>query len=310
MKLTSTKLFAALLAFSGLVSNISAQEVPVRFAYPAALNGQIPVVADKAGLAKKNGLAAEYTFFQNGPPMFEALASGNVDVVVSSYQPLTTYLLKQPGTVTVIANLGHSSYSLLVNKDSPSASLADLKGKRIALSFGSDSHLDLLRSIRKLGFNPATDYTLINLQPNDLQLVLSQNLADAAVIRQPQVLKLVEQGARNLQTWPHHFLVVARNDYLTKNPAARGKLEATVRDAVAYIANNDEQAAVWFGERLRLDPRIVREITAENPLFKGVKKAEDAKVEFGKTHQQWLNDWFDAAYDTGLIKARVEPYKG
>ena len=127
MKLNS--LLVALFAFTGIVSSASAQEVPVRFAYPAALNGQIPVVADKAGLAKKNGLAAEYTFFQNGPPMFEALASGNVDVVVSSYQPLTTYLLKQPGTVTVIANLGHSSYSLLVNKDSPAASLADLKGR-------------------------------------------------------------------------------------------------------------------------------------------------------------------------------------
>jgi ABC-type nitrate/sulfonate/bicarbonate transport system substrate-binding protein len=295
---------------AGLAGSVHAQDAtPIRIAYPAGMNGEIPVVADKAGLARKNGLAAEYNFFQNGPPMMEALASGSVDAVVSSYQPLTTYLLKQPGTVTVVANLGNSSYSLMVARDTAAASLADLKGKRIALSYGSDSHLDLLRAIRKLGLNPASDFNLINLQPSDLQLVLSQGLAEAIVIRQPQVQRLQEQGARTLQTWPHHYLVVVRNDYLAKYPAARQKLEATLRDSVAFVANNGEQASIWFGERLRQDPRIVRELATQNPIFKGVKVADDAHIEFGKTHVQWINDWFVAAYDNGLIKARVEPLK-
>src|SRR5690606_18788498 len=88
-------------------------DTPVRIAYPSGLNGQIALVADKAGIATRNGLQAQFNLFQNGPPMMEALASGNVDVVVTSYQPFTTFRLKQPDAVTVIAQLGHSSYALV-----------------------------------------------------------------------------------------------------------------------------------------------------------------------------------------------------
>ncbi|MFA5495326.1 MAG: NrtA/SsuA/CpmA family ABC transporter substrate-binding protein [Porticoccaceae bacterium] len=307
---TIGRALVVLLSAIGLFHGALAQDtVPVRIAYPSGMNGQIPVVADRAGLADRNGLAASYNFFQNGPPMMEALASGNVDVVVSSYQPLTTYLLQQPGTVSIIANLGHSSYALMVDKESPARSLAELKGKRIALSFGSDSHLDLLRAIRALGLDPATDFTLVNLQPNDLLLVLSQRLAEAIVIRQPQVDRLQEQqDARVLQSWPHHYLVVARTDYLERHPSAGTRLQATLRDTVAYIANNGERASVWFGEQLRLDPRFVRQLATRNPIFEGVTDAGDAHIEFDAIHRQRFNDWLEAAFDNGLIKARVKPY--
>src|SRR5690606_36359349 len=94
------KLLAPLgLLLGAAVSAGALADTPVRIAYPSGLNGQIALVADKAGIARRNGLQAQFNLFQNGPPMMEALASGNVDVVVSSYQPLTTYLLKRPGSV-------------------------------------------------------------------------------------------------------------------------------------------------------------------------------------------------------------------
>src|SRR5690242_8753103 len=64
----------------------------IRIAYPSGMNGQIPVVMERAGIATKYGLDAEFVFFQYGPPMMEALASGHVDAVVTSLMPVTTFL--------------------------------------------------------------------------------------------------------------------------------------------------------------------------------------------------------------------------
>lgn len=284
--------------------------IPIRIAYPQALNGQIPLVLEKSGLAKSKGLEAQYSFFQNGPPMMEALAAGSVDIVVTSYQPFATFVAKLPGKAEPIAQLGHASHSLLVAKDSFAKSLSDLKGKRIALSFGSDSHLDLLSSIRKLGLDPATDYKLINLAPNELNLVLNQGAAEAALIRQPQVQRLEQEfGVRNIQTWPHKFLVIASSDFLAQQPAAKKRLLEALREAVAYIVNNEDQAADWFGERLRLSPAIIKELSAQNPLFKGVRKAADVRLDFDATHRKSLNEWFAASFQNGLIKTPAEPLK-
>ena len=51
------------------------------------MNGQIVVAMDKAGIAQKDGLDAEFTSFQYGPPMMEGLAAGSIDAVVTSLMP-------------------------------------------------------------------------------------------------------------------------------------------------------------------------------------------------------------------------------
>ncbi|MDR2365728.1 MAG: NrtA/SsuA/CpmA family ABC transporter substrate-binding protein [Zoogloeaceae bacterium] len=284
--------------------------IPIRIAYPQALNGQIPLVLDKSGIAKSHGLDAWYTFFQNGPPMMEALAAGSVDVVVSSYQPFAVFISRQPGKATPVANLGHASYSLLTPKEAKENSLADLKGKRIALSFGSDSHLDLLRSIRKFGLDPASDFKLLHMAPNELNLALNQGFADAAVIRQPQARRLEREfGLRNVQTWPHYFLVIASSEFLARQPTAKERLLDALRETVVYITRNEDRAAEWFGERLRLSPAIIKELSAQNPLFKDVKNADDVHIEFDAAYRQSINDWLAASFENGLIKNRVEPLK-
>ncbi|MDR0673748.1 MAG: NrtA/SsuA/CpmA family ABC transporter substrate-binding protein [Zoogloeaceae bacterium] len=306
-------LLCSLLLNAGIAlasSDYADTAIPIRIAYPQALNGQIPLALDKSGIAKSKGLDAEYTFFQNGPPMMEALAAGSVDVVVSSYQPFATFISKQPNKAVPVANLGHASYSLLVPKGASEKSLADLKGKRIALSFGSDSHLDLLRSIRNQGLNPASDFKLLNMAPNELNLALSQGFAEAALIRQPQVTRLEKEfGLRNIQTWPHYFLVIASSDFLARQPAAKERLLDALCETVVYITRNEDQAAKWFGERLRLSPEIVKTLSAQNPLFKGVKDVGDVHIEFDAVYRQSFNDWLAASFENGLIKDRVEPLK-
>lgn len=294
-------LIATVCAWSMLVQ--AAEPIKIRIAYPSGMNGQIPVVMEQAGIAKKHGLEAEYSFFQYGPPAMEAFISGRVDAVITSMMPVTTLLSKQPGSAEVVASLGQSSHSLMVGKDSASSDIKMLKGKKIAVSFNSDSHLDLLTLLKASGLNPKTDVQLLNTPPAELVLALNQKFADAIVIRQPQSRRLKDDfGAKVIYTWPFRFVSIMRSDFLKANPGAKEKYLAALRESILYIASNKEAASVWFGERLRLDPEIIRQVSADDPYY-NVTKLEDISIGVTPTFLSLLNDWFKNSYENGMIKA-------
>lgn len=291
-------------AVFGWTALAHAAETPIkiRIAYPSGMNGQIPVVMERAGIAKKHGLDAEYNFFQYGPPAMEAFVSGRVDAVITSLMPVTTLLSKQPDSAVVVASLGQSSHALMVAKESPVSDVRQLKGKKIAVSFGSDSHLDLLTLLKGAGMNPATDVQLLNTQPNELVLALTQKFADAIVIRQPQVMRLKEDfNAKVIHTWPFRFVSIVRADFLKANPAVKEKYLAALRESILYIAKNKETASVWFGEKLRLDPETIRHVSNDDPYY-NVAKLEDIAIGVTPTFLKQLDTWFKDSYENGMIK--------
>lgn len=295
--------FLAAVVF-GWTALAHAAETPIkiRIAYPSGMNGQIPVVMERASIAKKHGLDAEYNFFQYGPPAMEAFVSGRVDAVITSLMPVTTLLSKQPDSAVVVASLGQSSHALMVTKESPVGEVRQLKGKKIAVSFGSDSHLDLLTLLKGAGMNPAADVQLLNTQPNELVLALTQKFADAIVIRQPQVMRLKEDfNAKVIHTWPFRFVSIVRADFLKANPAAKEKYLAALRESILYIAKNKETASVWFGEKLRLDPETIRHVSNDDPYY-NVAKLEDIAIGVTPTFLKQLDTWFKDSYENGMIK--------
>lgn len=293
-------LIAALMSFTAGAH--AADPIKIRIAYPSGMNGQIPVVMERAGIAKKYGLDAEYSFFQYGPPAMEAFVSGRVDAVITSLMPITTLLSKQPDTAEVVAALGQSSHSLMVAKDSSISNVKMLKGKKIAVSFNSDSHLDLLNLLKASGLNPASDVQLLNTPPAELVLALNQKFADAIVIRQPQSQRLKDDfDAKVLHTWPFRFVSIMRSDFLKANPGAKEKYLAALRESIFYIAKNKETASVWFGEKLRLEPEIIRQVSTDDPYY-NVTKIDDISVNVTPAFLTLLNNWFKSSYENGMIK--------
>lgn len=298
----------ALLIFALAAPAWAQAPTKIRIAYPSGMNGIYPTVMERAGIAKKHGFDAEFTFFQNGPPMMEALASGKIDAVITSLMPVTSFLSRQPGKAVIVAQLGHSSHALMVDKDNAAKTVADLRGKPIAVSFGTDSHLDLLEYLKKSGLNPAKDVKLVNTPPNELMLALSQNFAEAIVVRQPQGLRMQEQfGARSIKTWPFRFISIMRTDFLKENPDARARFVSALRESVFYVSQNHDQASAWFGERLRLDPKIVRQVANEDPTFYKLKRPQDVSIDITPAFQKILDGWFRDSLEFGLIKEPVKP---
>jgi len=306
------RLFALRAAMTGVFGALAfgaaqAEDTKIRIGYPSGMNGQVPIVLEKAGIAPKHQLAAEFTGFQYGPPMMEGLVSGQLDAVVTSLLPPLNLSAKAPGTIKFVATLGQSSHSLLVPKDSPAKTLTDLKGKKIGVSFNSESHLDLILSLKAAKLDPKTDVELVNLQPNELPAALEKGLVDAASIRQPQVLGLEDRlGAKKIETWPFRFTSIVRTEYLNNNPDAVKRYVEALKDTVLYIATNPDQSATWFAEALRLKPEVVKKLANENPLYAATKR-EDIKIEIDDAFKKLLAERAKAAVENGLVKANVDP---
>jgi sulfonate transport system substrate-binding protein len=299
---TAGLVFATAMVLIGPAHAEPAPPLKVRIGYATALHGEIAKALGKTEIGKRHGLEVETTFFQYGPPQIEALISKTIDVSFTSLVPTATYLAKQPGAVTVIASVGTSSHGLVVPADSPLKSLADFKGKSIAVAFGTDSHVDVLAALKALGLVAGTDVKLLNVPPNEQPAALEQKLADGVVLRQPQLYKFLQKGAREIQRWPHHLWVVARSEYLASSPDARRKLTEAIQEAVTFVAGDPRQAAAWFAEDLRLDPTLVQTIADQNPLFAKAKTKEGASVAVGPELRTFAAKRARELVDFGLAK--------
>lgn len=276
----------------------------VRIAFPSGMNAQIIVAMDKAGVAEKVGLKAEYASFPYGPPMMEALAAGSIDVVVTSLMPVTSYAAKLPGDVKIVSMVGNSSHSLMVGKDSPIGATDGLVGKSIGVSFGSDSHLDTLVWLRQNGL--AGKVELVNIAPPELVTALSNRSVDAVVIRQPQVLRLQQQaGARVLHTWPFHFVSIVKTRFISEHPAEFQRYLIALREAIFFVAQHHEQSAGWFGEYLKMDPAIVRQVSGDDPNY-NVASIGEIDLSITLEARDLIATWVDHAYQEKMIKRKVD----
>jgi ABC-type nitrate/sulfonate/bicarbonate transport system substrate-binding protein len=287
------------------LSPAPAAEIPLRIAYPSGINGQLAKVIESGKIAEKFGFTPTFHFFQYGPPMIEALAAGEVDVVFTSLNPVASYLSKNPGGLVIIADAGGGKHALVVPGDSPVQSLADLEGKKVAVSFNSDLHVDVVRSVKALGLDPVKDFQLVNLQPQELAGAFEQRLTDAVDIRVPPLLKLTrDKGARIVAEWPWQFVVAVRKGYLDEHPGVVDQLRKVIRDGVWFIASKPDEAAAWWGEQLRLDPSLVKASAELNPLYKA-SSLEAVRIEPSDALKQKAEAWSRDLVEFGIRKDKV-----
>ena len=283
----------------------SADPVRVRIGYASAIHGQAAKALDKASLASKHGLKAEFTFFQYGPPQIEGLVSKTLDASFTSLVPTASLLDKQPGALKVVAELGQSVHGLLVQGDSAFKQLLDLKGRSIGVPFGSDSHADLLVALKEAGLDPKKDVQLQNLAPNEQGAAFQQRLVDAVLVRPPLLERLQkEQKAREIKQWPHHLWVIARSEFLAANPGVEKRLQAAIRDAVLYVNDNPAEAAAWYAEDLRQKPEAVLAASKLNPIF-SLKDPDAFSVEPSATLKAFAQRRAEELVEVGFTKKQV-----
>jgi sulfonate transport system substrate-binding protein len=197
---TSLAAVAAGILSLGLAGPLSASELKeVRIGFQKA--GYFPAVKDRRTLEetfKPKGLTVKWVEFAFGPPLLEALNTGNVDFGYTGDTP-PIFAQAASANLLYVAALPSSgrNEAILVPKDSPIKTVADLKGKRIGIPKGSSAHNTALAVLEKAGLS-FSDITPVYLPPADGAVAFAGGNVDAWSIWDPFLALTEQKGARVL----------------------------------------------------------------------------------------------------------------
>jgi len=131
------------------------------------------------------GVTLKWIEFSAGPVQLEALSVGSIDFGdVGEAPPIFSQAAGSP-LVYVAATVPRPAVeAVLIPAGSGIRTVADLKGKKIALNKGSNVHYFLVKLLEKAGLH-YTDVTLIWLSPADARAAFEKGAIDAWAIWEP-----------------------------------------------------------------------------------------------------------------------------
>ena len=164
--------------------------------------------------------------FQGFPEIKEALISNKVQAAFI-VAPLAIALVAQ-GVPIKVVYLGHRYGSaLVVQKNGPVKTFADLKGRTVAIpSRFSDERLILFRAMKVWGMKPG-DIKMVEMAPPDVSGALAAGAIDGFVMGEPfpSQAEMAGYGRVLFQArkyWPDYMscILVVRQDLIDKRPEA------------------------------------------------------------------------------------------
>jgi sulfonate transport system substrate-binding protein len=216
----------------------------------------------------KLGVRVTWTEFLGGPALLEAMGADSIDFGITGDAPP---IFAQAAGVPLVYIGGEPASphgeALIVMDDSPIHSVADLRGKRVALNRGSNVHNLLVRVLQANGMT-ITDVNAVYLKPSDARPAFENGAVDAWVIWDPylaaaetalktrKVADGVGQDGRVVDENREYFL--ATRDFAAANADVVHALMDDLSQTEAYAAAHHAEMVRLLAPAMGMDPAAVR----------------------------------------------------
>ena len=261
----ATALFTLTLASVGILAVAQTKAETLRIGYQKSA-GLFVLQKAKGTLEKRLAplnFDVRWVEFPAGPQLLEGLNVGSIDVgFVGEAPPI--FAQAAGANFVYIGNdpAAPEAEAIVVPKDSSLKTVADLKGKRVALNKGSNVHYLLVRALEKAGLKYA-DIQPVFLPPADARAAFEKGAVDAWVIWDPFLSAAEKQlGVRQLADGRggvanNYQYYLSERLFAERHPAV---IKAWFEDSVEqgrWIKSNVKQAAALIGPIQGLDADIV-----------------------------------------------------
>ena len=270
---------------------------------------------------KKDGTAVKWVFSAGSNRALEYLNAGSIDI--GSSAGLAALLAKANGNPIKTPYIFSRPEwtALVVPKDSPIKTLADLKGKKVAATKGTDPYLFLLRALHTVGLK-RTDIEHVALQHADGRAALEQGRVDAWAGLDPlMAASELDAGSRliyrNVAFNTYGFLNV-REEFLARHPNEVKRVIAGYERARTWTLAHPTEAAKILSEEAKVSlPVALLQLKLRTDLSHPQPSAEhvaalraaapilqaEALVKPGTNLEQTVSDLIDTRFAQALTKA-------
>lgn len=277
---------ASVQAQSPSVAPASLADVTLHVGDQAGAGSQALLTA--AGLIGKLPFKVDWSDFTSGPPMLQAMSAGSVDIGSVGDAP-PVFAAAGGSQIAVVSALQANPHgtAIVVPADSPIHSLAQLRGKTIAVTEGSAADYHLIAILRKAGLS-IHEVSVDNLQPPEAQAAFSAHQVDAWDIWSPFIEQAITQDhARVLATGtglaPTYSFVVASRKALA-SPATALAIRDYLKlldQAYGWAAGHEAGWAATWAKASGLPVSVMRaavrdSLTTPEPITPGVISSEQA----------------------------------
>lgn len=249
------------------VPTIAAGQSPAHLSVGTARidSGMTPIIAQRAGFCRRQGLDIDIQFMNSGAAVAAAVVGGALQIGSSSMLGLITahakgipFQIIAPAAVYVSAK---PATLLIVSKNSPIHTGADLNGKTIA----SPALHDLLSTsiFAWIDQNGGDSKTVrqVELPQVATPPALEAGRIDAAAISEPLLSDTLNAGNVRVLGKPYDAIAArflesayfALPDVINANRNAVERLARAFHDANAFANAHPDQTAPWLAEVAQLD---------------------------------------------------------
>ncbi len=196
--------------------------------------------------------------FTNPADQKAALLAGSLDMTGTTLA-LAIQAASRGEPVRLVAALVNKCSALVVRKDGPILSSADLKGKRIAYVPGTMHEILLREVLHREGIDADRDVSLMRIDFFDMGTALAKNDVDAFLSGEPFPTQAVQQGYGRILAYPYfgdsigtiNAGMLMRSDFIAEHPEQAMRMVATHK-AVTEALRSDislwlDTAASLFG---------------------------------------------------------------
>ncbi|QJR11631.1 Putative aliphatic sulfonates-binding protein [Usitatibacter rugosus] len=297
-----TRLLAAIL-LPILALAAQAQE-PLRIGYQKS-STLITILKSRgtleAALAPK-GFKVTWHEFPNGLPLLEALNVGAIEFSADVADTVPVFAQAAGARLVYVAQEAPSpsAQAIVVRADSPLKSVADLKGRKVAVTKAAGSHYLLIAALEKAGLR-FKDIEPAYLTASDGRAAFERGSVDAWVTWDPFLAGVQKQSAvriladgRSIADYKRYYLAAA--PFAAKHPEAIAILYDELRKAGDWVRGNPKEAAVLLAPLWGLDPPTVELANSRRSYL------VQAIAPGGLAEQQRIADTF---HGEGLLPKRI-----
>lgn len=214
-----------------------------------------PWTAKERGMFKKYGLDVTLIEFRTGNEAIAAHRGGSVDIILSIPGTAMTAVERGFDLVAISQNevakaKGPDSGSVQVLKDSPYQSLADLAGKKIAVSGLHSQKTVAMQTLFKRAGVDISKLQLVEIPfPSQVDALRSKQV-DAINTVDPYTTQLIASGLGRVVAWDYADSIpeqplgawFAKSTYVKANPAAVDGFNKAIKESIDFMMADPQRA--------------------------------------------------------------------
>jgi sulfonate transport system substrate-binding protein len=297
-------LAAAALVVSSFACPAMSEELRIGYQKSSTLTAILKTNGELEKALAPLGVTISWHEFTSGLPLLEAINIGSIDFGADVADTVPIFAQAAGAKLAYIAAEAASpaAQAIVIPQSSPLKTIADLKGKKIAVTKGAGSHYLLLAALAKSGLS-FKDITPAYLTPADGRAAFVSNNVDAWVAWDPFLTSALHQsngriladGSNGLASYKRYYLASAA--YADKHGDVLNVIFAKLSETGKWVKAQPKDAATLLAGLWGIDAATVEEANSHRSYQVGAVTGP------GLSEQQRIADAFHAE---GLIPVKID----